>query len=155
MSNTSQLKNLGYSEDFIRFIDSYNGTPMLMPVYLLEERYAITKNPPWGLGDSYAEALHEMTLECIAAKRYDGRPYHEVNGTDGDTIEYHAKRIAYLVACDSRGPILIDLDEHNVYDGNHRLYAAIIAGRSHIQVDFEGLILSRQPEYKTDNDFDL
>lgn len=155
MNDMMKLKNFRYSEDFIRFIISYNGIPVPMPVSLLDKQYAIIENPPWGLGDSYAEALHEMTLECIAAKRYDGRPYHEVNGTDNDTIEYHAKRIAYLVACDSRGPILIDLDENNIYDGNHRLYAAIIAGRDYIQVDFEGQILSKQPSYKAAYYFDL
>lgn len=155
MNGVTELKNFRYSEDFIQFIMAYNGIPLPIPVSLLKERYAVTERPPWELGDNDAEALHEMVLECIATKQYDGRPYHEVNGTDDDTMEYHAKRIAYLVACAGRDPILIDLDEHNVYDGNHRLYAAIISGRTHLHVDFEGQVLDNQQSYRIVGDFDL
>ena len=64
----------------------------------------------------------------------------------GWTREQHVQRVAYLVQHVDRTPILIDLgfeedtEEWPIYDGHHRLAAAVFRGDTTIQVSFQGSV---------------
>ena len=105
-------------------------------VSLLVERIATLYNPftghPWGI---------EVKLEDVTRAIDDGRLSGTSKGCD------HAGRIAYLVQYVATDPIEIDVGVPEfgccpvvwpIMDGNHRLAAAIYAGRSHIDASVSG-----------------
>lgn len=101
-----------------------------MPVAIPVRRLARHCNPfsgqPWE-----AKVSRQAVLKALAERRFVSKP-----GTDD-----HAGRIAYLMQYEANDPIEVDVGvpalgcyvRWFVQDGNHRLAAAMMAGRTTIQ----------------------
>jgi hypothetical protein len=100
---------------------------------------------PW---ESWREGVvePEKVTECILKGLLEETPYsEEINAT----LEYHARRIAYLAVNHTEDPIEIDVGipalgawprngEFDLLDGHHRLAAALHQDLTKIKVTFEG-----------------
>jgi hypothetical protein len=107
--------------------------------------FSSAQEPTDAWGDTTTE---EVVRECLRLGIFEPKPFSDCSGHGGqfNAAPYcHASRIAYLVKNEARDPIEIDVGapclgyyDVTLVDGYHRLAAAIVGGKSQIEVNVAG-----------------
>ena len=116
---------------------------ILVPVDKLLESCSIIPTTCWG----YKIALDEVR-QAIEKQTFDAIPWNLVKFEKftEEERQYHIRRIAYLAVHGWSDPIEIDVGcpclgfytDWLILDGNHRFFAAIVRGDSHIPATIAG-----------------
>jgi hypothetical protein len=128
----------------------------MVPAARMREIEDTLTDPPWV---DARECNPDIIRQNIAKDYLDDRPWDDgedfVQGNE-HTNAYHAQRIAYLVNQPDYMPIIIDVGipdiyqpEFFIFDGCHRLAAALFRGDEWIAVAYSGAVLEFRGQFPT------
>jgi hypothetical protein len=121
----------------------------MVPTQTMRDLVDPLTDPQWQGSEGFSR---ERVEECVLSGLTDACPWDSGDAPMQDSEElsggdYHARRVAYLVSETNYPPIILDVGvpgyrgpEYLIWDGNHRLAAALYRQDPWIAVDFSGAV---------------